>query len=79
MSFWRSPFATGGRLAFAAGGYRTSDTRFELPRMTDKDKAIQTARQVLKYEQAGITITPSETIILAREYLKALHLPERQS
>jgi hypothetical protein len=44
---------------------------------SDKDRAIRTAREVLKYEQAGITITPSETINLSREYLRALRIPER--
>jgi type II secretory pathway component PulM len=44
---------------------------------SSKDLAIEVARMVLKYEQAGVTITPSETILLAREYLRALHLKER--
>jgi hypothetical protein len=46
---------------------------------SDKDRAIKTAREVLKYEQAGITITPSETINLAREYLKSLRMSEKSS
>jgi hypothetical protein len=48
-------------------------------RSSDKDRAIKTAREVLKYEQAGITITPSETINLAREYLKSLRMSEKSS
>jgi hypothetical protein len=48
-------------------------------RSSNRDRAIKTAREVLKYEQAGITITPSETINLSREYLKALRLSEKSS
>ncbi len=43
---------------------------------SDKDRAIAVARQVLRYEKAGITITPSETLVLAREFMRALNMRE---
>jgi hypothetical protein len=68
---WVSPFAPGGRLHFAAGDDYTPSTP------SNKARAIEIARQVLRYEQSGITILPSETIILSREYLRSLGISER--
>lgn len=82
MSILERVFAARRRIASVraevAVPVRSRDHHFTLPRLSAKDRAILTARDVLKYEHAGITISPSETINLSREFLKALHLPEQQ-
>lgn len=51
-------------------------SRLYTPRSKEIDRAVKVARQVLRYEHAGITISPSDTIVLSREFLRSVHLGE---
>lgn len=45
-----------------------------VPQSTDKEVAVELARKVMRYQNHGLALMPSEALILAREYLRALHL-----
>jgi len=48
--------------------------------MTDKDQAIELARQILRDKELGIALVPSQSMILAREFLRAVGLlPEEHA
>ena len=47
------------------------------PEKSDKDRAIALARQVCRAENQGTTLVPSESLLLARQFLRALGISER--
>ena len=47
---------------------------------TDKDRAIELARQVYHAGNLGISLVPSQSMLIATEFLRALYLlPEQRT
>jgi hypothetical protein len=42
--------------------------------LTEKDRAIELARQVMRYRNHGLSLTPSQSLLLATQYLIELGL-----
>ena len=51
-------------------------TKLRVPNLSDKDKAINLARTVIRKKNLNISLSSSESLLMSRELLRALHLDE---
>jgi hypothetical protein len=49
-------------------------SRLRVPNLSDKDKAIALARMIIRKQNLGISLSVTESLLMSRELLRALHL-----
>jgi hypothetical protein len=48
--------------------------RLRVPNLSDKDKAVALALMVIRKKNVGIALSVTESLLMSRELLRALHL-----